>query len=61
MMSLLYSLQCRSGRSIDQSTNEIVMYNDVKQANPTSSPLYLKVGQKYVVCHHEGVSVSLCV
>ena len=59
MMSLFYSLQCKSGRSIKQSTNEIVMYNEVEQANPASSPLYLKEGQKYVVCHHEGVSVSL--
>ena len=41
--------------------DNIIMYNDVEQANPNSYPLYLKNGQKYVVCHDDGMSVTVCV
>ena len=60
-MSFILSLQCEEGRLVDDAQNDIIMYNDVSQANPQSYPLYMKNGQKYVACHHEGVSVSLCV
>ena len=38
--------------------HDIIMYNDVQQANPIAYPLYIKEGQRYV-CYHEGMCVSL--
>ena len=53
----LISLQCENGRSVDEAENDIIMYNDVQQANPNAYPLYIKEGQRYV-WHCEGVSMS---
>ena len=50
MMSFIVSLQCETGRNVDEAENDIIMYNDVAQANPPSYPLYMKDGQRYVGC-----------